>query len=166
MVGSRNILVEEVPEPGTQLPGEYIRVRMSRSLISFAADRKIIANSGSGRMAGKVSRNPSLIPISRDRPGQDRGGNHPQDQGHRAPSLHGQCRGYAVNHVDHRGAGGVDFSIEASGRVETMEMAFEVVCPGGGLCVLVGNLSLCIVLQLGKWRWIARCWMRKSGEAG
>ena len=62
--------------------------------------------------------------------------------------------------------GGGDFSIEASGRVETMEMAFEVVCPGGGLCVLVGNLSLCIVLQLGKWRWITRCWMRKSGEAG
>ena len=36
---------------------------------------------------------------------------------------------------------GVDYSIEASGRQEAMEMAFKVVRDNGGLCVLVGNLS-------------------------
>ncbi len=38
------------------------------------------------------------------------------------------------------GGRGVAFSFEAAGRGETMEVAFEAVRPGGGLCVLVGNL--------------------------
>lgn len=36
--------------------------------------------------------------------------------------------------------GGVDVAIEAAGARETMELAFEAVRPGGGLCVLAGNL--------------------------
>lgn len=35
---------------------------------------------------------------------------------------------------------GVDFAIEAAGRRETMEMAFQSVRDGGGLCVLAGNI--------------------------
>lgn len=36
---------------------------------------------------------------------------------------------------------GVDFAIEAAGRAEAMEAAFESVRAGGGLCVLAGNLA-------------------------
>lgn len=36
---------------------------------------------------------------------------------------------------------GVDVAIEAAGKRETMEMAFQCVRPGGGLCVLAGNLE-------------------------
>lgn len=39
------------------------------------------------------------------------------------------------------GGRGVDYAIEAAGRRETMENAFQVVCDKGGLCVLAGNLS-------------------------
>lgn len=35
---------------------------------------------------------------------------------------------------------GVDYAIEAAGRRETMELAFQAVRPQGGLCVLAGNL--------------------------
>ena len=35
---------------------------------------------------------------------------------------------------------GLDFAVEAAGKKVTMEMAFESVRPGGGLCVLAGNL--------------------------
>lgn len=35
---------------------------------------------------------------------------------------------------------GVDFAIEAAGRAEAMEAAFESVREGGGLCVVAGNL--------------------------
>lgn len=35
---------------------------------------------------------------------------------------------------------GVDFCIEAAGRTATMEIAFESVRAGGGLCVVAGNL--------------------------
>lgn len=38
------------------------------------------------------------------------------------------------------GGRGVDYAIEAAGRRETMEMAFQSVRDGGGLCVLAGNL--------------------------
>jgi len=34
----------------------------------------------------------------------------------------------------------VDYSIEAAGLRETMEMAFQSLRDGGGLCVLAGNL--------------------------
>lgn len=36
---------------------------------------------------------------------------------------------------------GVDYAIEAAGRRETMESAFQAVRDDGGLCVLAGNLS-------------------------
>ena len=36
---------------------------------------------------------------------------------------------------------GVDYAIEAAGRRETMERAFQAVRDNGGLCVLAGNLS-------------------------
>ncbi len=36
--------------------------------------------------------------------------------------------------------GGVDVAIEAAGTRQTMELAFEAVRTGGGLCVLAGNL--------------------------
>ncbi len=35
---------------------------------------------------------------------------------------------------------GTDYSIEAAGLTQTMEMAFQSVCSAGGLCVLAGNL--------------------------
>ena len=35
---------------------------------------------------------------------------------------------------------GVDYAIEAAGRCETMEAAFQSVCNNGGLCILAGNL--------------------------
>lgn len=35
---------------------------------------------------------------------------------------------------------GVDLAVEAAGRSETMEVAFQAVRNGGGLCVLAGNL--------------------------
>ena len=35
---------------------------------------------------------------------------------------------------------GVDYAIESAGRKETMEWAFQIVRPEGGLCVLAGNL--------------------------
>ena len=38
------------------------------------------------------------------------------------------------------GGCGVDYAIEAAGRRETMETAFQAVRDGGGLCVLAGNL--------------------------
>jgi len=38
------------------------------------------------------------------------------------------------------GGRGVDLSIETAGRQESMEAAFSAVRPGGGLCVLAGNL--------------------------
>lgn len=38
------------------------------------------------------------------------------------------------------GGRGVDYAIEAAGRRETMEMAFQSVRDNGGLCVLAGNL--------------------------
>ena len=38
------------------------------------------------------------------------------------------------------GGRGVDYTIEAAGRRETMETAFQAVCDNGGLCVLAGNL--------------------------
>jgi len=40
---------------------------------------------------------------------------------------------------DITGGRGVDYAIEASGRVEAMEMALAAVRNGGGLCVLAGN---------------------------
>ena len=36
---------------------------------------------------------------------------------------------------------GVDYAIEAAGRRETMESAFQAVRDNGGMCVLAGNLS-------------------------
>ncbi len=39
------------------------------------------------------------------------------------------------------GGRGVDYVIEAAGRRETMESAFQAVRDNGGLCVLAGNLS-------------------------
>lgn len=36
---------------------------------------------------------------------------------------------------------GVDYAIEAAGRRETMESAFQAVRDNGGLCILAGNLS-------------------------
>jgi S-(hydroxymethyl)glutathione dehydrogenase / alcohol dehydrogenase len=39
------------------------------------------------------------------------------------------------------GGSGVDYAIEAAGRRETMESAFQVVRDNGGVCVLAGNLS-------------------------
>lgn len=36
---------------------------------------------------------------------------------------------------------GVDVAIEAAGKREAMELAFQSVRPGGGLCVLAGNLE-------------------------
>jgi S-(hydroxymethyl)glutathione dehydrogenase/alcohol dehydrogenase len=39
------------------------------------------------------------------------------------------------------GGRGVDYSLEAIGRLETMETAFQSVRDNGGLCVLAGNLS-------------------------
>lgn len=36
---------------------------------------------------------------------------------------------------------GVDYAIEATGRREAMETAFQIVRDNGGLCVLAGNLS-------------------------
>ena len=38
------------------------------------------------------------------------------------------------------GGSGVDYAIEAAGRRETMETAFQSVSDNGGLCVLAGNL--------------------------
>jgi S-(hydroxymethyl)glutathione dehydrogenase/alcohol dehydrogenase len=37
---------------------------------------------------------------------------------------------------------GVDVAVEAAGKRQTMEMAFEIVRTGGGQCVLAGNLAL------------------------
>jgi len=39
------------------------------------------------------------------------------------------------------GGRGVDYAIEAAGRRETMETAFQAVRDNGGLCVLAGNLA-------------------------
>lgn len=39
------------------------------------------------------------------------------------------------------GGRGLDYAIEAAGRRETMESAFQAVRDNGGLCVLAGNLS-------------------------
>jgi len=39
------------------------------------------------------------------------------------------------------GGRGVDYAIEAAGRCETMEQAFQAVRDNGGLCVLAGNVS-------------------------
>ena len=43
-----------------------------------------------------------------------------------------------LNEITHNA--GVDFAIEASGNSEVMELAFQSIRTGGGLCVLAGNL--------------------------
>jgi len=46
------------------------------------------------------------------------------------------------------GGHGVDFALEAAGRPETMDAAFRSVRPGGGICVLAGNLAAGERMQL------------------
>ena len=43
---------------------------------------------------------------------------------------------------------GVDYAIEAAGRIETMQAAFNAVRDQGGLCVLAGNLAAGQTIQI------------------
>ena len=68
---------------------------------------------------------------------------HKLDQAHRSGATHlinarHQDPLSAILEItSHRG---VDYAIEAAGRRETMELAFQSVRDGGGLCVIAGNL--------------------------
>lgn len=51
-------------------------------------------------------------------------------------------KGYTISALrDLLGKEGVDFAIEAAGKRDTMEQAFEATRPNGGLCILAGNLA-------------------------